>query len=460
MSDNHPYRLADDLVTQALRARSADPDLALLDDIVRTAATTPQLRRWPGLGSTSLPRRAVLVIALLLLLAAAGALAIGSGLLPPDPVPAEQLTVAGQIIEAANTRDPESLRSLMAEDGVLEFPWVDARAGREGEVYMDEYAMAVESFPEAWVGNLDRWSMEAHLGSCQAVAESTITCAVATRWHTLQIEIGEAWTFEFDGRRVTRLHMLRVDPDPPDRLLPMGLTDLPHWEAWLRETHPSQADRLLPSGPDEFGWMYFRFALDASPDEIGASIDEYLAARSVVESPTPTVAPTPVSSMLPALGMPARNGAGEPAGVYGWSGQLGSATSSFVSAMHHVVEGAVAGEYRQTVIVFANENDCFGGDGDPVSVTVAGLDGLYVEPFAGPYELSTVFGRPNEGETTGAYSLEVGDRTLCVYLSWDSATTPDELKAARQVVESIRGQPYGGDGIRINFTLPQGWDTG
>jgi hypothetical protein len=287
MSDN-PYRLTDDLVTQALRARSADPDLALLEDIVRTAAATPQLRRWPGLGSTSLSRPAVLVIALALLLATAGALAVGSGLLPPDPVPAEQLTVAGQIIEAANTRDPESLRSLMAEDGVLEFPWVDARAGREGEVYMSEYAMAVEKFPEAWVGNLDRWGMEAHLGSCQAVAESTITCAVTTRWHTLQIEIGEDWTFEFDGARVSRLEMLRVDPDPPNRLLPLGLVDLPTWEAWLRETHPSQADSLLPSGPDFFGWMYFRFGLDASPDEIGASIDEYLAARSVVESPTPT----------------------------------------------------------------------------------------------------------------------------------------------------------------------------
>jgi len=38
--------------------------------------------------------------------------------------------------------------------------------------------------------------------------------------------------------------------------------------------------------------------------------------------------------------------------------------------------------------------------------------------------------------------------------------TPDELRAAREVVESIRGEPHGEDGIRINFYLDAGWDTG
>lgn len=282
MSD-HPFRLTDDLITQGLRARSVDPDRSLLDDIVRTVAATPQDRRWFGLVPMGLSRRALLIVAIALLLATMGAIVVGSGILPPNPVPAEQLTVAGQILEAANARDPESLRSLMAEDGVLAFPSVDGRAGRQGEVYMSEFSMAVEDFPEAWVGNLDDWGMVAHLGSCQAADESTITCAVATRWHTLQIEIGEAWTFEFDGAGVRRLEMLRVDPDPTNRLLPLGLVDLSTWEAWLRETHPLQAARLLPSGPDIFGWMYFRFGLDASPDEIGASIDHYLAAPTLEE---------------------------------------------------------------------------------------------------------------------------------------------------------------------------------
>ena len=67
---------------------------------------------------------------------------------------------------------------------------------------------------------------------------------------------------------------------------------------------------------------------------------------------------------------------------------------------------------------------------------------------------------PRGGATTGAYALAIGDRTLCVYLTWDPDSPQDEVEAARQVVESIRGQPFGQDGIRINFTLPAGWDTG
>ena len=67
---------------------------------------------------------------------------------------------------------------------------------------------------------------------------------------------------------------------------------------------------------------------------------------------------------------------------------------------------------------------------------------------------------PRTNEISGAYALAIGDRTLCVYLTWDAYTTEDELESARQVVESIRGQPFGRDGVLINFTLPEGWDTG
>jgi hypothetical protein len=176
-----------------------------------------------------------------------------------------------------------------------------------------------------------------------------------------------------------------------------------------------------------------------------------IGAESV--APTPD-SPQPLASMLPALGMPGRNGSGEPAGVYGWNGPLGAS-----SGMHHVVgEGSASGS-RQTVLVFVNKNDCFAGwiGPDPAPITIAGQDGRYVEPYQDPPEM---FGSPRSGATSGAYALPVGDRTVCVYLSWDAATTPEELEAARQVVESIRAQPYGRESIRINFTLPQGWDTG
>ena len=113
-----------------------------------------------------------------------------------------------------------------------------------------------------------------------------------------------------------------------------------------------------------------------------------------------------------------------------------------------------------TQMVFAVENDCFAsGEGpEPVSVTVAGLDGWYVEPFDGPGVL--FMPEREDSQTTGAYALPIGDRTLCVYLTRDASTTMDELDAASQVVKSIRGQAFGPSGIRIVFTLPEGWDTG
>jgi hypothetical protein len=164
---------------------------------------------------------------------------------------------------------------------------------------------------------------------------------------------------------------------------------------------------------------------------------------------TPEASATPEPS-LPPMRLPGTP-PDEPAGEYGWSGTLGDK-----AGMHKVVEDG--SQSRQTQLTFAIANDCFanGTDAEPVPVTVAGLDGLYVEP----YEDRSVLFVARGGETIAAYALAIGDRTLCVYLAWDSATTQDELEAARQVVESIRAQLFGPDGIRINFTLPEGWDTG
>jgi hypothetical protein len=173
----------------------------------------------------------------------------------------------------------------------------------------------------------------------------------------------------------------------------------------------------------------------------------------VSASPSPSLIATPIESpsaaQLQALDMPGARSS--PAGEYGWTGVPGSRTGM------HNVDGVDV--YRMTQMVFAVENDCFAsGEGpEPVSVTVAGLDGWYVEPYDGPGVL--FMPEREDGQTTEAYALPIDGRTLCVYLTWDASTTPDELDAARQVVESIRGQAYG-SGIRIVFTLPRGWDTG
>jgi hypothetical protein len=79
-----PDHLTDDAIAQFLRIRSADPELGLLDDIVRTVGATPQDRPWLGLRPILLPRRTLLIVAMALLLASMGAIAIGSRLLQPD----------------------------------------------------------------------------------------------------------------------------------------------------------------------------------------------------------------------------------------------------------------------------------------------------------------------------------------------------------------------------------------
>ena len=165
-----------------------------------------------------------------------------------------------------------------------------------------------------------------------------------------------------------------------------------------------------------------------------------------------TLSPTPSAAGLPSRFMPgSRAGA---AGEFGWFGLPGSFTG-----MHSVVTGG-DGTFRQTQIVFAVNNDCFGSPmgSTPTAVTVAGLDGLYVEPYAAPDDRTVMFNEQGS-ETTGAYALVIGDRRLCVYLSWDPTTTPAELAAARAVIESIRAETAGA-GIRIVFTTEGGWDTG
>ena len=80
------HDLTDEAIARFLRARSADPDIGLVDEIVRTAEGTPQVRPWFGLGPIFLPRRTLLIIVSALLLATMGAIGIGSRLLQADPL--------------------------------------------------------------------------------------------------------------------------------------------------------------------------------------------------------------------------------------------------------------------------------------------------------------------------------------------------------------------------------------
>jgi len=75
--------LTDELLASVIRARGSDPDETILDDILVAVAATPQERPWLPSWQPSL-RLAMLAAALIL--AAAGAIAIGSGWLKLDPI--------------------------------------------------------------------------------------------------------------------------------------------------------------------------------------------------------------------------------------------------------------------------------------------------------------------------------------------------------------------------------------
>lgn len=198
----------------------------------------------------------------------------------------------------------------------------------------------------------------------------------------------------------------------------------------------------------------------------GATADDVAQMQTIIDSiridaPSTTSAP----GTLPDLGLPGFS-PNEPAGEYGWSNITGSG-----NWLHKVVYDPVTDKNRQTQIAFGVRDDCFAVpsfDGAPVGepaaeptqVTVAGFEGLYLEPYDhynGYWNRTTADG--SDSQTRGAYALNIADQTLCVYLGWDAATTEDELKAARDVIASIRAVPFK-HGIRINFTLPAGWDTG
>lgn len=62
---NTPDHVIDDVITQFLRTRSADPDRGLLDDIMRTVGATPQDRPWLGLRPILMLRLAVVTAVLI-----------------------------------------------------------------------------------------------------------------------------------------------------------------------------------------------------------------------------------------------------------------------------------------------------------------------------------------------------------------------------------------------------------
>jgi hypothetical protein len=120
--------------------------------------------------------------------------------------------------------------------------------------------------------------------------------------------------------------------------------------------------------------------------------------------------------------------------------------------MHYVSEDGEA-----TAMGFAVGRDCLvrSGNPEPEPVEIGDLHGLAIEPYEPAFAFS------NHGdEVTRAYALDVGDTTLCIFLTWHPTTTAEEIASAEATVQSLRAEPYGDGGVRIVFELFDRWDTG
>jgi hypothetical protein len=267
----------DRLVRHALADRAED----VLSMAVSADQMPERLAVRPGFGTArplawrNAPAGLTLLIVIGLLLAGlVAALVIGSG--PRPPITGE-LAAIGQVVDAVNSRDVAALRSSFAAGATVGLPQIRSDGLQESAASDSDWGMSKElGFLESWMGTIAAWDMEAALRSCQAEAESTFRCDVSTLWHVMQVEIGEEWTFEFDGPDVTRLEMARVEPSPANRTLPLGYDDLASWESWLEGTHPELAARL--SGNEMIWPFYFRYH-PADAEAIGVAIREYLESQ-------------------------------------------------------------------------------------------------------------------------------------------------------------------------------------
>ena len=153
---------------------------------------------------------------------------------------------------------------------------------------------------------------------------------------------------------------------------------------------------------------------------------------------------------LPQRDLPGTRGG--PPGTYGWQGGPGDH-----AGMHWVVGEGAPDSREVAAMAFSVGPGC-----DPqvptqggTQVTVAGLDGVVVEPLTPP----VTFGSSVD-PTTRAYALAVGKRTLCVYVTWNARTTDAERATVLKILDTIQAQPLGATFLRITFMLHDTWDTG
>jgi hypothetical protein len=174
----------------------------------------------------------------------------------PDDVPAAQMTVIREIIDAINARDADAFIETFAPVGGFN-PRGDF--AESSSLFGHDLPVVDDALVRAWMSLVDAWGLEADLIACgpdespaggyRDDVDAFVRCEVTTRWHTLSMETTEGWGFELRGSELVWWNSFGqpelLDLNPSERDLPLGYDALEAWEAWLQANHAEDAARWL-----------------------------------------------------------------------------------------------------------------------------------------------------------------------------------------------------------------------
>jgi hypothetical protein len=251
----------DERISHELKQHLPDVDESGVWEHIETASVAARRRRSGFIAAASVAAAAALVVGWI------GLPNLDKSLLPltsdlARDVPIEQMATIRRLVDAVNGRDAEAFIDTFTTDGYFN-PHGDFRGS--SSLYGQQQPVSQVPLVEAWMSMIEAWGLEADLLACSLLTEpdaanglpgnwfwprsgpgaSVVRCDVATRWHSLSLELTEGWVFEFRGNELDNWGFVLLDLNPDERTLPLGYDGLEAWEAWLQANDPLSADRYL-----------------------------------------------------------------------------------------------------------------------------------------------------------------------------------------------------------------------
>jgi len=201
----------DERISHDLKQHLPDVDESGVWEHIETASVTARRRRSGLMAAASVAAAAALVVGWI------GLTNLDKSLLPvaSDPgqrdVPFEQMATIRQLVDAVNAREAETFIDAFTTEGYFN-PHGDFR--ESSSLFGQQLPVSQVSLVEAWMAIIDAWGLEADLRACSLLTEgeeigglgknglwgglpqpgaSLVQCDVATRWHSLSLELTEGW---------------------------------------------------------------------------------------------------------------------------------------------------------------------------------------------------------------------------------------------------------------------------